>query len=63
MFVEIVNALCKASLNFYFSLLYSAFFRDKRKTVGFLLPMNTSSHSKDSSSLKYSPNQLSTIIE
>uniref|UniRef100_A0A8B9XMZ6 Coiled-coil domain containing 195 n=1 Tax=Bos mutus grunniens TaxID=30521 RepID=A0A8B9XMZ6_BOSMU len=38
-------------------------YRDKRKTVGFLLPMNTSSHSKDSSSLKYSPNQLSTIIE
>uniref|UniRef100_A0A8C6FUY2 Coiled-coil domain containing 195 n=1 Tax=Moschus moschiferus TaxID=68415 RepID=A0A8C6FUY2_MOSMO len=37
--------------------------RDKIKTVGFLLPMNMSSYSKDSSSLKYSPNQLSTIIE
>ncbi|KAM7247601.1 hypothetical protein CapIbe_001554 [Capra ibex] len=38
-------------------------YRDKIKTVGFLLPMNMSSYSKDSSSLKYSPNQLSTIIE
>ncbi|XP_043766485.1 putative coiled-coil domain-containing protein 195 [Cervus elaphus] len=37
--------------------------RDKTKTVGFLLPMNMSSYSKDSSSLKYSPNQLSTILE
>uniref|UniRef100_A0A8C0CCT4 Coiled-coil domain containing 195 n=1 Tax=Balaenoptera musculus TaxID=9771 RepID=A0A8C0CCT4_BALMU len=41
--------------------------RDKIKTVSFLLPMNMSSYSKNSSSLKYSPdqttNQLSTITE
>ncbi|EPY83428.1 putative coiled-coil domain-containing protein 195 [Camelus ferus] len=42
-------------------------FRDKIKTVSFLLPKNKSSYSKTSSSLKYSPNQttnqLSTITE
>ncbi|XP_019592176.2 putative coiled-coil domain-containing protein 195 isoform X2 [Rhinolophus sinicus] len=41
--------------------------RDKIKTVGFLLPMDISSYSKNFSSLKYSPNQttsqLSTIAE
>ncbi|XP_030891486.1 putative coiled-coil domain-containing protein 195 [Leptonychotes weddellii] len=41
--------------------------RDKIKTVSFLLPMDVSSYSKNSSSLKYSPNQttnqLSTIAE
>ncbi|KAF6361203.1 coiled-coil domain containing 195 [Rhinolophus ferrumequinum] len=41
--------------------------RDKIKTVGFLLPMDVSSYSKNLSSLKYSPNQttsqLSTIAE
>ncbi|XP_054442103.1 putative coiled-coil domain-containing protein 195 [Pteronotus mesoamericanus] len=42
-------------------------FRDKVKTVSFLLPMDIASYSKKSSSLKYSPdqttNQLSTIAE
>ncbi|XP_057600649.1 putative coiled-coil domain-containing protein 195 [Hippopotamus amphibius kiboko] len=42
-------------------------YRDKIKTVSFLLPMNMSSCSKNSSSLKYLPNQttnqLSTITE
>ncbi|XP_045852909.1 putative coiled-coil domain-containing protein 195 [Meles meles] len=46
---------------------YSAFFRDKIKTVSFQLPMDLSSYSKNSSSLKCSPNQttnqLSTIAE
>ncbi|KAM5267084.1 putative coiled-coil domain-containing protein 195 isoform 2-T2 [Hipposideros larvatus] len=41
--------------------------RDKIKTVSFLLPVNVSSYSKTSSSLKYSTNQtasqLSTIAE
>uniref|UniRef100_A0A8I5YL86 Coiled-coil domain containing 195 n=1 Tax=Pongo abelii TaxID=9601 RepID=A0A8I5YL86_PONAB len=41
--------------------------RDKTKTVSFLLPMDMSSYSKNSSSLKYSPNQttnqLSIIAE
>ncbi|KAM8788113.1 putative coiled-coil domain-containing protein 195 [Rhynchonycteris naso] len=41
--------------------------RDKMKTVSFLLPMDIASYPKNSSSLKYSPNQitnqLSTIAE
>jgi hypothetical protein len=49
------------------SLLYFAFYRDKIKTVSFLLPMDMTSYSKNSSSLKYLPNQttnkLSIIAE
>ncbi|KAM9249323.1 putative coiled-coil domain-containing protein 195 [Dugong dugon] len=41
--------------------------RDKIKTVSFLLPMDVSAYSKNSSSLKYSPNQttnqLNTTVE